>query len=68
MSYLLAIESSCDETAASILKNNEVLANIISSQLDHSEYGGVIPELASRLHQQAIMRVIEAALDKAEQP
>ena len=66
MSYLLAIESSCDETAASILKNNEVLANIISSQLDHSEYGGVIPELASRLHQQAIMRVIEAALDTAE--
>lgn len=66
MSYLLAIESSCDETAASILKNNEVLANIISSQLDHSEYGGVIPELASRLHQQAIMHVIEAALKKAE--
>ncbi|MEL6251621.1 MAG: tRNA (adenosine(37)-N6)-threonylcarbamoyltransferase complex transferase subunit TsaD [Bacteroidota bacterium] len=66
MSYLLAIESSCDETAASILKNNEVLANIISSQLDHSEYGGVIPELASRLHQQAIMRVIEVALNKAK--
>ena len=66
MSYLLAIESSCDETAASILKNNEVLANIISSQLDHSEYGGVIPELASRLHQQAIMRVIEAALKQAK--
>ncbi|MEM6800218.1 MAG: tRNA (adenosine(37)-N6)-threonylcarbamoyltransferase complex transferase subunit TsaD [Bacteroidota bacterium] len=66
MSLLLAIESSCDETAASILKNDEVLSNIIASQIDHSEYGGVIPELASRLHQQSILKVIDSALRKAD--
>lgn len=66
VSYLLAIESSCDETAASIMKNNQVVSNIVSSQLAHKEYGGVIPELASRLHQQEIMRVVQAALDEAK--
>lgn len=62
MSIILAIESSCDETSAAILRDKEVLANVISSQLQHSEYGGVIPELASRLHQQQIVRVVQAAL------
>lgn len=63
---LLAIESSCDETSAAVLKNGSVCANIISSQLQHSEYGGVIPELASRLHQQQIVRVTEVALREAD--
>lgn len=63
---ILAIESSCDDTAAAILRNSKVLANIVSSQLDHEKYGGVIPELASRLHQQNIVRVVQAALQKAE--
>lgn len=63
---ILAIESSCDDTAAAILRNGKVLANIVSSQLDHEKYGGVIPELASRLHQQNIVRVVKAALEKAE--
>lgn len=62
MPIILAIESSCDETSAAILQDQKVLANIISSQLQHSEYGGVIPELASRLHQQQIVRVVQAAL------
>lgn len=65
MSLLLSIESSCDETAASILKNDQVLANVIASQIDHSEYGGVIPELASRLHQQSILKVIDSAFKQA---
>ena len=65
MAYILAIESSCDETAAAIMKDKQVLANVISSQLDHAEYGGVIPELASRLHQQQIIYVVEEALTRA---
>lgn len=62
MIKILAIESSCDETSAAVLINGKVKSNIISSQLQHSEYGGVIPELASRLHQQQIVRVVVAAL------
>lgn len=65
MSLLLAIESSCDETAAAVCKDGVILSNIISSQLEHERYGGVIPELASRLHQQQIVRVVAAALEKA---
>lgn len=62
---ILAIESSCDETAAAIMANDKVLAHIISSQLEHSQYGGVIPELASRLHQQHIVAVVSEALSKS---
>ncbi|MEM7657022.1 MAG: tRNA (adenosine(37)-N6)-threonylcarbamoyltransferase complex transferase subunit TsaD [Bacteroidota bacterium] len=65
MPVLLAIESSCDETSAAVLRDGKVLSNQISSQLEHSTYGGVIPELASRLHQQHIVAVVEAALSKA---
>lgn len=65
MPTLLAIESSCDETAASVCRDGVILSNIITSQLEHEKYGGVIPELASRLHQQQIVRVVEAALAKA---
>lgn len=63
--YLLAIESSCDDTSVAILKNNRVLSNVVSSQTIHSHYGGVVPELASRAHQQHIIPVIEEALAKA---
>jgi len=63
---LLGIETSCDETAAAILSGETVVANVISSQLAHAKYGGVIPELASRLHQQHIVRVVEAALTQAQ--
>jgi N6-L-threonylcarbamoyladenine synthase len=62
MIRILAIESSCDETSAAVLEDGKVLSNIISSQLEHSEWGGVVPELASRLHQQQIIRVVAKAL------
>lgn len=65
MSTLLAIESSCDETSAAVLVDGKVRANIISSQLQHSDYGGVVPELASRLHQQQVVRVVNKALTEA---
>ena len=63
--YILAIESSCDDTAAAVLSNNKVLSNIVARQAIHEQYGGVVPELASRAHQQNIVPVIDAALKKA---
>lgn len=63
--YILAIESSCDDTSASVLCNNKVLSNIIASQKVHEKYGGVVPELASRAHQQNIVPVVHAALNEA---
>lgn len=65
---ILAIESSCDETAAAVVKNGrEVLSNIISSQIElHKLYGGVVPEIASRKHIEKINQVIEEALNKAK--
>jgi N6-L-threonylcarbamoyladenine synthase len=63
--YILAIESSCDDTAAAILKNDAVLSNVVAGQAIHEQYGGVVPELASRAHQQNIVPVVEAALRKA---
>lgn len=65
---ILAIESSCDETACAILKNdNELLANVVSTQIEiHKKYGGVMPEIASRLHIENIGIVIKEALDKAK--
>lgn len=64
---ILAIESSCDETAAAVVKNGrEVLSNVISSQIDlHTLYGGVVPEIASRKHIEKINQVIEEALSQA---
>ena len=61
---ILAIESSCDETAAAVVRNGrEVLSNIIFSQIDlHTLYGGVVPEIASRKHIEKINQVIEQAL------
>lgn len=65
--YILAIESSCDETAAAVVKNGrEILSNIISSQIAlHTLYGGVVPEIASRKHMEKINQVIESALSEA---
>ena len=63
--FILAIESSCDDTAAAILQNDKVLSNVVANQLIHNQYGGVVPELASRAHQQNIVPVIDAALRKA---
>lgn len=63
--FILAIESSCDDTAAAVLHNDNVLSNVVANQLIHTQYGGVVPELASRAHQQNIVPVIDAALKKA---
>ena len=65
---ILAIESSCDETAASVVKNGRtVLSNVISSQIElHKLYGGVVPEIASRKHIEKINQVIEEALKEAD--
>src|SRR5690606_26498630 len=63
--YILAIESSCDDTSAAVLLNDEVLSNVVASQKIHEEYGGVVPELASRAHQQNIVPVVHQALSKA---
>ena len=63
--FILAIESSCDDTAAAVLKNDTVLSNVVAGQKIHEEYGGVVPELASRAHQQNIVPVIDMALKKA---
>lgn len=67
---ILAIETSCDETAAAVVRNGrEVLSNVISSQIDlHTLYGGVVPEIASRKHIEKINQVIEAALSEAGTP
>jgi N6-L-threonylcarbamoyladenine synthase len=62
---ILAIESSCDETSASVVRNGKVLNNIIASQAVHQKYGGVVPELASRAHQQNIVMVVKEAMDNA---
>lgn len=62
---ILGIESSCDDTAAAVISDGKVLANIIANQEVHKKYGGVVPELASRAHQQNIVPVVDAALKKA---
>lgn len=64
--FILAIESSCDDTAAAVLINDKVLSNVVANQLIHNQYGGVVPELASRAHQQNIVPVIDAALREAK--
>lgn len=62
---ILAIESSCDETSASICRDGKILSNIIASQSVHEQYGGVVPELASRAHMENIVPVVDAALSSA---
>ena len=62
---ILGIESSCDDTSAAVIRNNVLLSNVIASQAVHIKYGGVIPELASRAHQQNIIPVVDTALKEA---
>lgn len=62
---ILGIESSCDDTSAAVLRNGLMLSNVIASQAVHEEFGGVVPELASRAHQQNIVPVVDAALRRA---
>ncbi|MGC8864428.1 MAG: tRNA (adenosine(37)-N6)-threonylcarbamoyltransferase complex transferase subunit TsaD [Bacteroidales bacterium] len=63
--YILGIESSCDDTSAAVLKNDELLSNIIANQEVHRKFGGVVPELASRAHQQSIIPVVDQAIKEA---
>jgi len=65
---ILAIESSCDDTSAAVIRNGLLCSNVIASQQVHAEYGGVVPELASRAHQQNIVPVVDTALKKAGVP
>ncbi|MDB5239704.1 MAG: tRNA threonylcarbamoyl adenosine modification protein TsaD [Spirosoma sp.] len=65
---ILAIESSCDETSAAVLADGQMRSNVIATQLIHEQYGGVVPELASRAHQQHILPVVERALSNATIP
>ena len=62
---ILGIESSCDDTSAAILEDKKILSNVISNQEIHQKYGGVVPELASRAHQQNIIPVVDTAIKKA---
>ena len=63
--FILAIESSCDDTSAAVLQNTKVLSNVVANQEVHREFGGVVPELASRAHQQHIVPVVDAAIRRA---
>ncbi len=65
MSIILAIESSCDDTSAAVLRDDRLLSNVIASQQVHEQYGGVVPELASRAHQQNIVPVVDTAIRRA---
>lgn len=63
---ILAIESSCDETSAAVICNGEIRSNVIATQLIHQAYGGVVPELASRAHQQVVLPVVDKAMQDAK--
>ncbi len=63
--YILGIESSCDDTAAAVLKDGKIISNKVANQAIHEQYGGVVPELASRAHQQNIVPVVDLALKEA---
>ena len=62
---ILGIESSCDDTSAAVIRNGVMLSNVIASQAVHEAYGGVVPELASRAHQQNIVPVVSEAIKRA---
>ena len=66
MAIILGIESSCDDTSAAICVDGKILSNIIASQVVHQNYGGVIPELASRVHQQNIIPAVHQAISDAK--
>ena len=63
--YILGIESSCDDTSAAVLRNDILLSNVTASQAIHEAYGGVVPELDTRAHQQNVVPVVDQALKKA---
>lgn len=63
--YILGIESSCDDTSAAVICNGKILSNVVANQEIHTKYGGVVPELASRAHQQNIVPVIQQAIQQA---
>jgi len=65
MAYILGIESSCDDTSAAVLRDTLLLSNVMASQEVHGKYWGVVPELASRAHQQHIVPVVSQALEIA---
>src|SRR5690606_9266573 len=65
MTVILGIESSCDETSPSICIDGEIKSNIIASQASHAKYGGVVPDLASRAHQQNIIPAVDQAIQQA---
>ena len=65
MIYILGIESSCDDTAAAVTQDDHILSNVTATQEVHKNFGGVVPELASRAHQQNIIPVIHTAIQKA---
>jgi N6-L-threonylcarbamoyladenine synthase len=65
---ILAIESSCDDSSAAVIINGKLCSNIVASQAIHTKWGGVVPELASRAHQQYIVPVVAEALEKANIP
>ena len=62
---ILAIESSCDDTSAAVICDGAILSNVIAAQLIHADYGGIVPEVASRMHQENIALVVDSALQKA---
>lgn len=66
MSLILAVESSCDETSAALIQQGKILANVVATQTIHEKYGGVVPELASRAHQQHIIPVVHEAFNQAK--
>ena len=63
--YILGIESSCDDTAAAVISDSVILSNVVASQSIHELYGGVVPELASREHQKLILPVVEKVINEA---
>ena len=63
--FTRSIESSCDDTSAAVIRDGLLLSNVIASQKVHEEFGGVVPELASRAHQQNIVPVVDAAIKRA---
>ena len=64
--YILGIESSCDDTAAAVISDYDILSNVVASQSIHELYGGVVPELASREHQKLILPVVKKTLEEAK--
>ncbi|MFQ5335644.1 MAG: tRNA (adenosine(37)-N6)-threonylcarbamoyltransferase complex transferase subunit TsaD, partial [Flavobacteriales bacterium] len=66
--YVLGIESSCDDTAAAVVGNGMLLSNVIAGQEVHRKYGGVVPELASRAHQEHIIPVVDAVIKESGMP